>query len=510
MSIVPDSPEVRRLMTLRHKSMEMRGRKMATKWLSTPMYQPFITGDGFPGIRAPQGLWRKLGTQLQEAGHHVTHSDKRGEFMQPDMGAAMIGLRAWQKKWLFTALIDGNSGLIGAPTRAGKSYGMTGICRAFPKARTIVVAPGVDLCRQLLEHFQGVLPHRDIRGLFTGSKNRHQGPDITVVSMDSLSKCDASDTDLVIVDEPHAVVADERISEFARFSSARRYGFGATLNGRSDKKDPLIECMIGPVLVNVTYRQAVSFKAISPLKVLMIKVPFCKDSIAGKNVDRDKVYEILLTQSLRMTRLVKKLVDEVIPADWQTMAFIKSEKQADLFLEQSMPAEGTVAMAKKLNDKDRKAMTQGIADGHILRVLASNIYVQGITFPDLKVVINLAGGGVNTTTIQKPGRLLQTRPNKNYGVMFDFIFECTDKDQDERQNPPYSGIVAECWARHKAYTEIGYDIHFVDGESAREIVKRAYGRDHAPLPILPNHENTEERLVFRPDAKLPNDSPPWK
>ncbi len=500
MSIIPDSPEVRRLMTLKYRVMQKQRGKTTTKWVTAPMYQPFTTGDGFPGIRAPQGLWRKLGTQLKEAGHDVTHSDKRGEFYTPDMGAAMIGLRPWQKKWIFTALLDGNSGLIGAPTRYGKSYGMTAICRAFPKARTIIVAPGVDLCRQLMEHFKEVLPHRDVRGLFTGSKNKFQGPDITIVSMDSLSKCDPDDTDLVIVDEPHAVVSDERILEFAKFTRARKYGFGATLNGRFDKKDPLIECLIGPVLVNTTYRQAVAEGAISPLKMLLIKIPFSKDSVSGKSLSRDKVYELLLTQSPRMSRLVKTLVDDVIPEKWQTMAFIKDEKQADFYLDRSMPPEGTVAMAKKLSDKERDIMTKGIAAGDILRVIASNIYVQGITFPDLKVVINLAGGGANTTSIQKPGRLLQTRPDKNYGVMFDFIFECTDKDMDERPNPPYAGIIAECWARHKVYKDIGYDVQFVDGKTAREIVKRAYGQNHPPLPAEMQPPPEQSKLPFKPDA----------
>ena len=109
-----------------------------------------------------------------------------------------------------------------------------------------------------------------------------------------------------------------------------------------------------------------------------------------------------------------------------------------------------------------RRITDEIAAGVYKRVLASNMYVQGITFPDLQVVVNLASGGGNTTAIQKPGRLLQIQPGKNYGVLIDLMFECRDADIDNRKNPPYSGIIGECWARQKAYKEIGYEIEYVD------------------------------------------------
>ena len=367
--------------------------------------------------------------------------------------------------------------LLGDFTVTHNTYGMSGIARAFPDQTIVVVAPGVSLCKQLYEHFLEMFPRREVRGVYTGSKHRNQGPQgsITICSMDSLEKMDPDDTDILIIDEPHAVVSDERLPKLAAFSKTRKYGFGATLTGRFDKKDRLIEGLIGPVLSNVTYREAVAQGAISPLKVIMIKIPFSKDTIPGKRVERDVVYKRLLSQSSRVAKLVKQLADDVIPVDWQTMAFIQDEKQAEFYMEHAFPPHGTIAMAKRMTAKVRDSVTERIASGELVRVLASNIYVQGITFPDLKVVINLAGGGANTTAIQKPGRLLQARPGKNYGVMIDFIFECKDANQETRQPPPYQGIIGESWARHGAYVDIGYDVIFVEKlEQAVEIMKGAY------------------------------------
>lgn len=140
-----------------------------------------------------------------------------------------------------------------------------------------------------------------------------------------------------------------------------------------------------------------------------------------------------------------------------------------------MPRTGTIAMAKRLKEKERKKLTRDIAEGKYLRVLPSNIYVQGLTFPDLKVVINASGGGANTTAIQKPGRLLQKRPGKKYGVMVDFQYVCTDYEKDNRKSPPYMQIIGESKARLNAYREIGYDIVEARGiNHAREVILGAY------------------------------------
>lgn len=479
MTVLPDHHEVRDFLTLRYRQMVKVGRRTRFDNLEEPMFS-LTSVRGQAALFSHQGFWRSLQERLEDRGFQVEVQDVRPKVLDyPNFAAAIQRLMWYQKPWIVEALKCGNSGLIGAPTRFGKTHGVEAIIRAFPKATTVVTAPGVDLCRQLLEHFKAAFPHRDVRGVFTGSRSSKQSDDITVCSIDSLDKMDSDITELLIIDEPHAAVSDERLPKVAAFVRARKYGFGATLKGRFDQKDRLIEGLIGPVISNVTYLEAVEMKAISPLKVVFIKIPFSKDTLPGNYLDRDVVYQRLLTQSSRTAALVKKIMDDVIPQDWQTMAFIRDEKQAEFFMERAMPPTGTIAMAKRMKTKERAAVTQGIVNNEIVRVLASNIYVQGLTFPDLRVVLNLAGGGANTTAIQKPGRLLQTRPGKNYGVMFDIMFECRDQGLETRSNPPYRGIVGECWARHKAYQDIGYDIEFVDSsERAKEIVMGSYSNSN--------------------------------
>lgn len=484
LTVFPPDERVTKFLTLKYR--EMRddpanpGRRKIMR-LSEPMYKIINIGTR-PAAQTYQGFWRSLKQHLEKAGSKVWVMNTCLHFPAPNLHQATIGLRKPQIPWILSALLLNCSGLIGAPTRYGKTYGMMAICRAYSGCRTVIVAPGVDLCEQIFDDFKKGLPPdraKKLRLICTGSRWKTQGPDITICSVDSLDKCDVNGTELMIIDEPHAMAAHKRFGQIKRFHRTRKFGFGATLEGRFDKKDRLIEGLIGPVLINVSYKQAVADGSIAPLKVVMIKIPFSKDSVPGLKVQRDTVYKRLLFQSAKVARLLEDVCARVIPEKWQTMVFIKDEKQADYLMQESMKEGSAVAMAKKLKPKARKALTKLIADNGISRILASKIYVQGVTFPDLRVVINLEGGGANTTAIQKPGRLLQVRPGKNYGVMVDFILECTDAHLETRGNPPYGGIIAECWARHKAYQKIGYDIIMDDnGDKLAEVLAGSYHPDY--------------------------------
>ena len=473
MTVMPATEEAKKWLTLTYREMVKVGRKTVFNTKSEPLYK-VLSRDGSDCLQTYQGLWRDLRDHLQKKKRAVHVVDLTLPFPPPNIAAAMHGLTLSQQALLRHALEQNLSGLIGAPTRFGKSYLAAGICRAFNGLRIVVTAPGIDLCRQLENDLRKVLgPGRDVRGVYTGSKHRSQGPDITVCSVDSLDKMDP-DTDALLIDEPHAMVADGRLPKIHRFYRARKIGFGATLEGRFDKKDRLITALIGPVIANKTYLEAVAEGSIAPLKVVFVKVKFSKDAVPGR-CDRDTTWKRLLTQSSRMAEVAKTLCTSCIPKDWQTMLFIKDEKQADYLFVEAMDPTCSVAMAKKLKPKERAELTARIAANEVSRVLASNIYVQGVTFPDLKVVINMASGGANTSAIQKPGRLLQRRKGKNYGVMIDILFECEDADQDDRNNPPYQALIGECWARHKAYEKIGYDIIIATGVNhVREIVDGAY------------------------------------
>jgi superfamily II DNA or RNA helicase len=407
----------------------------------------------FRTIVTDHGHFEKVMMWLTKNGYKFVVQDLREDLPRLDVSKIM-GLRYSQKPLLIEALERRRSGLLVFPTRYGKSHLILNTLRALPDATTVVTAPGEDLLKQTTAHLKESLPERNIVQLGGGSKVQHMGDDITVCSMDSLYKCSFDKVKALLVDEPHACVTDSRIPNIRSFKHALRYGFSATPKGRFDGKDPLIEGVIGPVLVERTFTQAVAEGAICGIDCVLIVIdPVDKSS--GNN--RDVTYRKFLWENPVVGGVLGMLCNELIPKDWQTLAFIKSEKQAEFQLKY-IGETGTIAMAKRLSKSEREEMFESMASGEVKRCLASDIYAQGVTFSDLRAVINLAGGGPYTNTVQKPGRLAERRDGKVTGLMFDFVFA---PDAARHPGTTYNQLANDSRRRYEVYKEKGYYIHFV-------------------------------------------------
>ncbi len=384
--------------------------------------------------------------------------DKRIPLKQPRKELS-FGFRLNQEE-LFREFISKNqSGILQAPTRYGKSIMIINTIRAYPKLKTVVAAPGVDLLNQTVNDFKKALPGREINGIFTGSKNRIQSNDITICSLDSLHKMDTEGTDLLLIDEPHAAVSETRAPVLARFSNARIYGYGATLQGRYDNADKLITGLIGPVLAKRTFREAVEENAICDIQVFMVKMPFQSFTCSR----RDTAYKRLVYGNQVFIDAVASITNSVIPKKWQTIVFIDQKNQADLIA--NFVNDSQKVIAGRMTVKQRKDTFKAMVDDHVKRCICTDVYAQGVTFPDLKVMVNAAGGGGSISSTQKPGRLAQIRDDKKKGYLIDFIFECTDPPPPEHASygsDAWRMVARDSFLRLKQYDKLGYSVKIVD------------------------------------------------
>jgi superfamily II DNA or RNA helicase len=458
LTIAPSSAALEKFLTYREKSLIQDPKnpwKKVTKVTVNPLYKVVSQQNGYNVIQTMQGMWLKVKTFLEEQGWDVKFYDMRVTFPKPRLDL-MCGFRFRQEELLKSFLNTNCSGLLGAPTRYGKTTLIKNTLRAFPNVHTVVTAPGADLVKQLHDDIKEALPHREVKLIGAGS-TKSPCDDINVASMDSLHKCDASACKLLLIDEPHACVTDSRLPELTKFDKARKIGFGATLKGRFDQRDILIEALIGPVIAERTFQEAVAEGAVCPLIVYMIVIP-----LSGNSDDRDLAYKTHLFKGERVAKAVRWICHELLPSDWQTLIFIKNEDQAEYFLDWVGQA-GTIAMAKRMTKKEREALMERMRGDEIKRCLASEIYAQGVTFNHVRSLINLSGGGANTSTIQKPGRLAEVRPDKKCGVVFDFFFT-----PGTGRGSGTQALCRESMARVNAYTEKGYEIIYVDSYNALE------------------------------------------
>lgn len=408
--------------------------------------------NGIVVYRTFQGLINSLVNILKKQNNIPLIKDLRIPFPAPKL-ENMHGFRFNQKEKTEELLRADRSGIFHAPTRYGKSVVITNIINAFPDVKTVVLAPGVDLLPQLMDTIKKYCPERDVTGIFSGSKTQYMSNDITVCSMDSMHKLDKDSVKLVLIDEPHAVVTESRGYQLAEFHNARILGFGATIEGRFDNADKLIEGLIGPVLTSTTFSDCVKLGALCPIHAHLIKIPF--KPVYAKQ--RNTAYNKLVFQNSNFHKIVGNLCNSIIPKDFQTLCFINNQKEAEAL--KPFINDSYIAMDKLFkNKKERQEIFKDLKEDKLKRVLCSNIYSTGVTIDNIRCVINCDGGGGSILSVQKPGRLAEIKPNKVAGYMIDFIFEPEEEYKESIKGFADEMVVRDCWSRYKTYKEKGYDI----------------------------------------------------
>lgn len=414
-----------------------------------------------------QGMLDQVLATLASTGCSFDIVDRRIPMPQPQFGR-MHGMRFSQEPMIRKALSANRSGLIKAVTRYGKTAMLANTINAYPGLKTAIIAPGIDLLPQLEDAIRYYCPDREVKGIYTGSRNSIQSDEVTVCSVDSISKLDKESTRLVLVDEPHAIATGPRSAELTGFSAARFLGFGASTSGRWDGSDIMITGLFGPKLVEKTYLEAVEEGAIAPIHVKFIKIPFDHWQV----YQRDAAYRQLFSSEAYL-KVVGDLCNKHIPKDWQTLIFISNEKTANIVSD--VIEDSHIAMDKLMkNKKERHALFQDLKEGKINRCVCSSIYSTGVTIDGIRVALNCATGAAGIMSVQKPGRLAEVKEGKTAGYMIDFIFECSTP-AERLENVPYqkkawSMVVNDCWARYNAYKEIGYNVEIFNSVDELKLV----------------------------------------
>ena len=462
------------------RKMEKVGRKTIFKTEIGRPYQVFERG-GVHVIQTLQGFWHRALLWAARNGLHYELVDLRApDLLRDPRFDLMHGFRFNQREFVETGLLRGYSGMMGAPTRYGKSTCLLNILRAYPTAPAVVLAPGKTLLKQTLAEMRDQIPDREVKLIGGGSTVKYQSDDITIVSMDSVHKIDKAAVRLVLVDEPHAIASAGRIGHVPGFHLARKIALGATLKGRYDGRDAMLEGIFGPILSEVTYREAVDMGAVCQIKVPMIQIP-----IRPEPGNRERIYKSQYLENDRLMKIVADMSNRLIPKEDQTLMFIKQEKQGRRLL-QHVGEHVPLVMDKVLTSKERDAITEAVEKNHVARVVCSDIFVQGVTFHDIRYLINTSGGGPGTTALQRPGRLAEIRPDKRFGVMADFQHVLAPKRPGQPPRPDNMGgvkaLVREARQRAEVYAEVGYHVDEVHPDQLENWMKDHNTHESGSLP----------------------------
>ncbi len=339
-------------------------------------------------------------------------------------------------------------GIVLAPTAFGKSIVFFGLLSTFPKSRILILCHSIDIVNQIYDDL--------IKYEFTdycvlgGGKKDWKGHKIVVSTIQTFVKMKPEDYceyfDITIVDEVHHV--NSRKSQYGTVLqsnlSPMRIGFTATLPKEKEKLLSL-EGLLGPVIGEITIKEASEKGIIAKPKIKLIPVPY------NINIAQFKSYKDLYKQGIVENRARNKLIakeaKELSDQGKTVLIMIKEIKHGELiqsigkdifgldmvFVQGSTEGETRTEIKRLLDDKKIKA------------VISSSVWREGVNIPSLSAIINAMGGKSSIQTLQSIGRGLRIAKNKDSVIIIDYL-------------DPYKYLAEHAIKRITIYAENGWEM----------------------------------------------------
>lgn len=424
------------------------------------------------------GLAGRIKTFLTSKRIPFTMNDMRASFPEPDIRAAMQGMRRSQVECVYTALKSGG-GIVAAATGFGKSHVIGAIIRAYDpellRARNtptcVVTAKDKDICVQNYNTMVGLFPDRDVGLLMSGKTKRSD--DIQVVTLDSLHKVNMAEVGILIVDEVHEAATASRSDQLAKAVNARRWGVSATPSGRFDNADLVTEGLVGPVIYKYTYADGVRDGVLVPIEVLWLQVPeptTIRLAAYMQLKQRLAKYRHAAEQNPGQTALIQDIIRST-PESHQLLCIMQHTEQMNT-LAGGLPdvtcvhaVTNTASLVAKGNTnlhgvsvKRRKQIYDEVKAGEIRKIMSTYVYKQGVDFPELSVLVQAGGGGSAIASAQIPGRGSRPSEGKERAFLVDFWHPWDQYVNDKDGGPALKDgpVLRDDKARRRVYKKLGF------------------------------------------------------
>ena len=367
---------------------------------------------------------------------------------------------------------------------SGKTHIIKALCAAYPHEAmrlrgtpTIVVAvPDKDITQKNYDDLRELLPDRDVGIVMSG--RRKFSEDIQVITLDSLHLLNADDVGVLIVDEMHTASSDTRSAELLRFSKAVRWGVSATPDGRFDGKDVVAEGIFGPCVAQFTYQDGVKAGCLVPLKVLWLDAP--EPQMGAENYCRYKERDSRYKWGVHNNTPLNKMIGRIfagIPDSLQTLGMLQFTDHMEAVLRGCAEAGVSPVQVhagtdpkkfppssywhvRAISAKERAAIYPKMKSGEIHKAISTFVYKQGVSFDNLRIVVNLCGCGSEIFAKQVPGRASRKAPGKDCAYIIEFRHPWDKKKVKtkagytrEVAGPVFSDDVS----RMKIYSELGFE-----------------------------------------------------
>lgn len=302
----------------------------------------------------------------------------------------------WQKDACFAFKMS-HQGTVSATTGSGKSLTMALIASTL-NVSTLVVVPTLELKKQLIEAFRGLLGPT---------------PDITIKNIDDPSLKNDKNYDLLMVDECHHAAAKtyQTLNKTAWTGIYYRAHFTATPFRNDEEEALLYESIAGPVIYELDYKTAVAKGYICPVESYYIEVP-------KQNTDAytyREVYDKLVVNNIERNDIIAITLLRLQSAKAPTLCLVKEVTHGKIL------AGLTGIPFVNGADDDSRAFIQQFKDGEIVSLIGTEgVIGEGVDVKPCEYVVIAGLGKAKSQFMQKVGRCIRTFPGKESGKVILF------------------------------------------------------------------------------------------
>lgn len=370
----------------------------------------------------PSGLASVVLREARKKGFSATFTDMRTCPTSPDPMADLAWLRDYQKDAVET-VVKKTRGILWHCTGAGKTETVVGLTRRLP-CRWVLLVNSSTLMhnaaerweRRHLEHTgQHVKAGRCGDGIWEISDTFTAATFQTVArSLDGKGKELMEAADGLMIDECHTLPAESFYRTVGKATNAYyRVGFSGTPLARGDKKSIFLVGAIGSVIHRVKPETLISrgLLARPTINLVTVKQESTKDTW-------QKVYKELIVDSSKRNAEVTRLA-------------MTCEKPAIVFVKEIAHGNNVKKALEKARVKtkfihgshstaQRDAAVERLVRGDLDVLVVSTIFDVGVDIPELRTLINAAGGKSAIAAIQKVGRGMRKAEGKTEVKVYDF------------------------------------------------------------------------------------------
>lgn len=330
-----------------------------------------------------------------------THDELRNYF-DPNFKYVEHQIRALQ------AMINTNTGLIVAPTSAGKSSIMSAFIR-LSKLPTLILVNKVMLGSQLRDDF--IKAGIDC-GLCSG-KGVIDGY-CMVSTIQSIKKIpNLSKFKCILSDECHNISAGTFQDFFKQFGCALKYGFSASPSRTGDYLGyAKIRQFLGSPIVKIESKELLENEVMAKPHIYLVKNE-CKED---EYFDYATAYTEEIVNGAKRNNIIKDIIDIYGNGVLIVVNIVEHGEILQNLIPNSMFISGETPI-----DVRQKAI-KDFDNGDLPVLIGSTILQEGISITHMKAMILACGGKSNVAVLQKIGRSLRFKAGEKTEVDFyDFI-----------------------------------------------------------------------------------------